>query len=449
MPKYVTREESDIWGNDRIVTRREPTAYDVGSAIGVGLGMMVTANRNAKIKAAVANAEAAQQYLEKREYDKAIQSANSLIGTKDSEAQTIGHFFKATALEGLERADESIAEYSTTIDLARAINQTPSLAIAFIGRGRCYIQKNELGAAMRDFTAYIQMEPNEDIGYYWQALALQRLGDLDQALSNINRAITINPGDGANYLERASIYEKQNDARRAIEDLSRGITLDPQNATAYRRRGALYSATNDNQLAIADYSRAIELDPRDLESVKGRAAVYQRIGDVARYSADMAQVTREGPVQRAYNDYFKVANTAHNNGIRAIYTEADSRTKPNWGLTFVQVCLAIVATLGMGILASSMSRGNGLIGLAVLALLVLWPIAIVSGTITKAKSKATAAAAYLKLRHENEPRMPGFEEFFRQYLQAKNESRLQELPSRTRPFFENGPGSRVVLSYSS
>ncbi len=450
MAKYVTRQETDIWGNDRIVTRREPTAYDVGSAIGTGIGLMVAANRNAKIKAALANAEAAQKHLEKGNYDNAIVSADALIRTNDKEAQTIGHFFKASALEGLERADEAISEYSTTIDLARAVNQVASLAIAFIGRGRCYIQKNELGAAMRDFTAYIQIEPNEDVGYYWQALALQRLGDLDQALSNINRAISLNPGDAANYSERATIYTKRNDIQAAIEDLSRTITLDPQNVSAYRRRGSLYASINDHGRAISDYSRALEIDPQDIESLKGRAAAYERIGDTSRQAADMAVVAREGPVQKAYADYLKVANTAYNNGIRATYTQADTMTTPNWGLVLLKIGGAIIGTLALGVCAAASSSSmSGILSLAVLLLLILFPIAIIGGARTQAANKVKAATAYLQLRSQHEASMPGFEDFFTQYLLAKRESRLHELPMRTRPFFETGPGSRAVQFYAT
>src|SRR5689334_731678 len=119
--KYVTRKETDIWGNDQIVTRRGVTASDVGGSIGIGAALLVNAHQNAQMKAAASNVEAAQKYLENSDYDKAITSANSLIAMSDKEAQTIGHFFKGSALAQLGRYDEAIKEFTTTIDMGHAL----------------------------------------------------------------------------------------------------------------------------------------------------------------------------------------------------------------------------------------------------------------------------------------------------------------------------------------
>jgi tetratricopeptide (TPR) repeat protein len=354
------------------------------------------------------------------------------------------------ALEGISQADEAIKEYSTTMDLAHRIGQADSMAIVYLGRGRCYIQKNELASAMRDFTAYIQIEPNQDAGYYWQAIALQKLGDLDQALNNINRAITLNPGDADNYIERAKTYELQGDKQRALEDFSRAITLDPKNATAHGRRGQMYAATNDHQRAIADFSRALELNPNDLKSLERRAAAYTAVGDTGARAADMAKVAREAPIQRAYSEYFKVSDTAYNNDIRAIFTEADMMSKPNWGAVILRLFLLMVGSLALGVCAMASSRGmSGIYGLAILALLVLLPIAVIGGAISAAKNKSKAATAYIQYKREQEARMPGFEQFFTEYIKARSESRLQDLPGRTRAFFETGPGNRFVQSYAA
>jgi tetratricopeptide (TPR) repeat protein len=451
--KYVTRKETDIWGNDQIVTRRGVTASDVGGAIGMGAGLLIAAHQNSQMKAAASNAEAAHKYFENGDYDKAITSANKLIAMSDKEAQTIGHFFKAMALAGQRSHDEAIKEFNMTIDLGHTINQMNALAIAYVRRGACYYHKNEIAAAMRDFTSYIQIQPNEDTGYYWQGLALVKLGDLDQALANLTRAISINPGDSDNYRERAEIYVRRQEPGKAIEDLSRAITLNPQDADCYRVRAELYDGMNDHEHAIADYSRAVELAPDDLKSYKGRAAVYQRTGDTARSAADMGKVVQEEPLQETYRAYFQAASTAYDHGITAIYTQADTQTTPNWGSAVLKIIgTLIVCFFAMSFCASaavSLRESPGGISLLFLVLMVALVWGIIAGTRSQATNKVKASTAYLQMRAANDVQMPGFEEFFSQFLQAKKESRLQELPARTRPFFTSGPGSHAVQAYST
>jgi tetratricopeptide (TPR) repeat protein len=288
MPKYVVGQESNIWGNDRTVIRSSPTAYDVGSAIGGGLGMLATWNRNAKSKAIIHAIETGEKHLESGDYKKALDVANVLIRSTEREVQMIGHALKGIACDGLSEYDEAIREYSTTLDIASALDQPEYIGPVFVRRGGCYLHKNDLGAAMRDFANCIRLRPNEDEGYYWQAVALTRLGDLDEALANFSRAISINPGYATHYRERADVHARRHETEKAIADYSRAITLDPQDVFCYERRAELYAEINDDVHAIADYSRAIELSPDNHKSYSGRAAAYQRTGDAARSGVDMA-----------------------------------------------------------------------------------------------------------------------------------------------------------------
>lgn len=205
MPKYNVRQETDIWGNDKTVIRQSPTASDVGGAIGTGLALAVAARRNSQMKAVADAMDTAQKQLENGNYEAAIATCNTLIANKDREAQTVGHMFKARGLYGLGRYDQAIPEYTAAISMANALNQAEAVVLAFLERGICNYYNNDLSASMRDITSYIQAQPNDDNGYFWQGRALAKLGDLDQALTNLSKAVSINPGDAANYRERAII----------------------------------------------------------------------------------------------------------------------------------------------------------------------------------------------------------------------------------------------------
>ncbi|MDQ3705598.1 MAG: tetratricopeptide repeat protein [Chloroflexota bacterium] len=441
MSKDAGQDAGKMFTNDKI-------ANDAAKAAEAAKAAAATAEaeadkREAMIQAAMRTRQEAQQHLERGEYEAAVTSGNSLIAMDDREAQWMGHFYKASGLEGLGRNAEAIASYSTALEGARAAGKEGTLELAYLGRGKCYLQQNDIGAALRDFSEYVRLEPRDDKGYYWQAVGLERLGDLDQALRNIERAISIRPGDAAKYRVRASIYEKQGNAQKAIEDLSHVISLEPKDATTYSRRAALYAAQNDPQRAIADYSRVIELDPQNLESYKARANLYQLTGDTGKAAADLAHIEREESIRRVYGQYLQAATTAYDQGIKDTYTEADLSVKPNWTAAWLQIGIVVVA----GLLIAGLSYaadGLGIIPILSVIVMVIIVVAIIVRTRTWAPNRIKAATAYLQMRKTSEAQLPGFEEFFKQFLQAKKESKLEELPARTRGFLESRAGGGAI-----
>lgn len=450
MPKYEVGQETDIWGNDKTVIRSRPTSYEVGSAVGTGLALVVAARRNSQMKAIADAMATAQRQVENHNFEAALATCNTLIANKDREAQTVGHYFKAMAFYGLDRYDEAASEATAALDLAQRLNQAEALNDVYLMRGMCYYRSGQLAGALKDLATYIQVKPNEDMGYYYQGLALLQLGDVEQAITTFSKAINLNP-DAANYRERARAYAQHNELDKAIDDFTRAITLDPNDGYCYQLRANLYEQKNDHAHAIADHSRAIELAPDNMESYKRRAALYQQTGDTAKSAADLALVSREQPLQNAYNQYAQAAKTAYDNGVRGTYTQADTMTQPNWGLAIVQIVIvAIVGFYAMsfcGNFATSVREQPLGISLLIVGIMLALAWGVIAGVRSNAKNKVNAATAYLQMIGQNEPRMPGFADFFAQYLQARSASRLQDLPKTTRAFFESGPGSRVVQQY--
>ncbi len=360
----------------------------------------------------------------------------------------LGGAFKGMALMGLERYDEAIPLFTFSIDVAQAAHQANAASSAFLYRGMSYFYQDNLSAALNDLSTFIQMEPNQAEGYFCRGRILANIGDLDAALDNLNRAVSINPGDATNYAARGDIHFQRDDPTKAIDDLSRAIRLDPNNAAYYRLRADAHTKLNNTTQAIADYSRAIDLNPQDLESYKKRGALHQSTGDVAAASADLTRVSSEEPFQQAYNTYFDLANTAFNRGIKAVYTEADQHASTNWLGVFLGT-LAIIAIGFFGLVILNAISRNSCFPLLLLVAVPAFIAQLFAVTIRAAKEKRTTATAYIQILRENEYKMPGFEEFFEEFLQAKKDSRVAELPTLTRSFFERGYGNRVVQQYKA
>jgi tetratricopeptide (TPR) repeat protein len=406
----------------------------------------MVAHRNSKIKELTGYIQSAQSYLEKGECEKALAPAESLIRSNDVEARMFGNAFKGMALYGLDRYDEAIKSFTSAIDIARSANQLSAASIAFLHRGDCYYFLDNLSAAMSDFATFIQMEPQQPHGYLRQARALIDLGDLDQALHNVNQAISLDPSYAYSYAQRAKVYAHRDETQKAIDDLSRAIKLEATEASYYRRRADLYARVNDTAAAIADYSRAIELDPTDLESYKGRGVLYQRSGNAAAASADLSRVSSEGPFQQAYNAYFQLANTTYNRGIKAVYSEADQHASTNWLSVFLGT-IAFIAIGFVGLLILSAVSRNSCIALMLIVAVPVFIVQLFVASIKAARAKRENATTYIQTLRANEQKTPGFEEFFKQFLQAKKDSQVAELPRLTRSFFETGPGTRAVQQY--
>ncbi|HYP40735.1 MAG TPA: tetratricopeptide repeat protein [Chloroflexia bacterium] len=454
MPKYEIEHKNDLWNGEHVVVKRSPTGGEVATTgIALGAALLVRAHENSKFKTAIAAGRAAQEYLAKGEYEQASASALTLINMSDPEAQLSGHYLKASAQFGLGRYDEAITACTRALGLASTTNHISMISDAYIIRGRCYLGKEDLATAMRDFSSYIRQEPNEDLGYFWLSYSLSELGDFDQALSNINRAVSVNPSDPINYRERAYIHTQCKEHAKAVEDLSRCIKLAPNTADFYRRRSTAYEALGDTEHALEDITRAIELAPGEIDYYQRRLRLYELTGDSTHAAADKELIKAEEPVQKTYQQYLDASLVAYNKGITSVYTHDDAVLRPRWGGAIAQIAfLVVVGLFALTICANFTLQtrqspiGITLLGLGVLVALI---VGVIRSTQTQAKNTVKAATEYLQMLNENNSQLPGFEEFFKQYLQARKESRLQELSARTRPFFESGPGSRVVQQYAA
>jgi hypothetical protein len=95
--KYVVKQETDFWGNDKTVIKRETTAEDVGAAAGTIIGMAVAANQHAAYNNFRRSAEQINQLLSKGDYTSAYDQATALSNNSDRDYRSVGLIFKARA----------------------------------------------------------------------------------------------------------------------------------------------------------------------------------------------------------------------------------------------------------------------------------------------------------------------------------------------------------------
>ena len=146
--------------------------------------------------------------------------------------------------------------------------------VALIAGGYSAARSKQYDRAISSFTAALQMNPDTNIAfaiYSCRASAYYEKGELGKALSDWTAAIQLNSKYARAYYDRAINYENGRDYKLAIRDSTAAIQLNLKYADAYHNRGAYYHETGEFDKAIADFNKAIQFNPRSATTFDGRA----------------------------------------------------------------------------------------------------------------------------------------------------------------------------------
>lgn len=281
MPKYVGRIEKDIWGNDRIVARREASAEDyIGTGIDIGVGLFRAANAYQKDKLEQAEARRAHLAIQAAmngRMQEATARINALIDRIEGDENL--YWFRAQIyylcaekwyrqdkpLESDSCRQAAIADCNTAVKIGG-----PDPIVIWL-RALCYLELGSLAYAASDVTFCVRAEP-QDVSYLQaHSDVFHCLGDEKQALWSIEQAIRLDP-DPAKYSLRGRIYLSLRNYAKAIEDLDRAIYLGNGDPYDYESRQKAYDALMKDE---GNDSQPLPVPPPPREQV-GPAPIYQR-----------------------------------------------------------------------------------------------------------------------------------------------------------------------------
>lgn len=131
-------------------------------------------------------------------------------------------------------------------------------------RGADQVRQNDLGGAIREFTAAVEYAPRDPAGYYLRGVAGEAAGN----------------------------------ASAALADYADAVRLDPRHVDALVRRGGLLARTGDHARAVDDWDRAaaLGLTAAQEESVlAARARSHDALGRHQDARTDRANLARRNP----------------------------------------------------------------------------------------------------------------------------------------------------------
>lgn len=107
-----------------------------------------------------------------------------------------------------------------------AIRLSPQSGLAFGGRGKAHLARDEIYQGIADFDYALKLDDTLDL-YAERGAALVKVGKPEDAASDFTNALARNPNNAALLAQRGVEYFKAGQPDQASADLERAIALDP------------------------------------------------------------------------------------------------------------------------------------------------------------------------------------------------------------------------------
>lgn len=188
---------------------------------------------------------------------------------------------RAAALIEVRHYDEALK------DLEQAVATADGDVQLLVLRGRVNSYDGKHQAAVQDFSAALQLDPQNGEAYAGRGLAQLERDSLQEALSDCDLAVTLAPEHAPAYVCRARAYLRLGQPVQVSTNASRALEIDPDMAEAYLVRAQLAEEAGDIEAAAADYRAALSRDPL-LDNAK---TALQRLGEVTEGNVVLPDLT--------------------------------------------------------------------------------------------------------------------------------------------------------------
>lgn len=150
------------------------------------------------------------------------------------------------------------------------------LPIVYTGRGQAFVGQEDLEAALADFKAALDQEPNHVPALVARGKLYLDQGATDLALADFQLALEQDRRNIEALFGIGKAYVLLGGPQQAIKPLTAAITANDQNAEAYRLRAQAYAGVGKNEEAHADIEKSLSINPDDHETYLALATILLR-----------------------------------------------------------------------------------------------------------------------------------------------------------------------------
>ena len=154
----------------------------------------------------------------------------------------------------LGQIEEAIQDYNRSLELEEN-------SLAYRNRGLMYMQKQEYGAAVADFTQAIALTPDQQILYTLRARAYCNNWEYEKSRADSEQALELGMPSAEIHTVLADALEELGQDEQALQNYQKALQLDPDYERAYNNRGVFYLNRGQQEAALADFRKAVRLKP--------------------------------------------------------------------------------------------------------------------------------------------------------------------------------------------
>ncbi|OFY66036.1 MAG: hypothetical protein A2V64_03260 [Bacteroidetes bacterium RBG_13_43_22] len=164
--------------------------------------------------------------------------------------------------------------------------------------GLAYLEEFKLEEAEKEFLKFIDLAPEEKLGYANLGLTYLRMGNYPEAEKQLFKAIAIDPVDADIRLILATVYQMDDERDRAISELKKALEFAPSHVKVLYYITELYSAESgpDALKQREDYLvKLVEAAPGNLVPRLNLTDIYIRNGETDKALENIEIIKKQFP----------------------------------------------------------------------------------------------------------------------------------------------------------
>ena len=192
------------------------------------------------------------------------------------------------AMKPCESGDAEARAVACTQLITGGTLRGKALGAAYVFRGKAQAQRNEMKAAISDFSEALKLDPRATDALYNRGAAYALIGQTNYALADFAHVLELAPSDSDTLFYRALIYVNQGKIEAAVQDLSAVLGQRPDDGITRLQRAGLAIMLQRNEDAIADLNQILKKEPTALDALYNRGRAETLKGDYRAAADDFA-----------------------------------------------------------------------------------------------------------------------------------------------------------------
>ncbi len=134
-------------------------------------------------------------------------------------------------------------------------------AAGHVQRGEVLLADDDLEAALAEFTAASELDPQIAVAHSKLGFIYQRMGEYEQAITAFANAVRCDPFSFPDTVNLARLYHFTRRLNDAVQAYLHACDLAPSDFDAQLNLGVCYHELGNPDLAVERFQKAVEIDP--------------------------------------------------------------------------------------------------------------------------------------------------------------------------------------------